>query len=206
MIKKVNLTKKKALKVLLAAVVVCALIVGCVLLYNLLRPKKDTLVIDKNIVFSTVDYDYNIFDDVVYRSKSRDLMYQSYGVTELVTDSNKSEFGPSSRLFLNYFDTVINGRFDDYRKLFTQFFFKHYRIPQKFTMQKIYDINVRLMNQSRDEKNDGAYYEYYEVNYKIMNNNGTFRGDVPSNIERSVCFELYVTDEEALINGIDFIN
>ena len=44
-------------------------------------------------------------------------------------------------------------------------------------MQKVYDINITFVDRQGDS-DDGVTYEFYEVRYKILYNNGTYRDDI----------------------------
>jgi hypothetical protein len=56
-------------------------------------------------------------------------------------------------------------------------------LPEKFTMQMVYDISLRPHANADGEKS-------YIVNYKILKNNGTFRRDIGSDEGREYLFTL----------------
>lgn len=68
---------------------------------------------------------------------------------ELIDEGAYESYGEQAVFFRKYFDCVINGRYEEYPELFTDGFFKRYTIPERFTMQKIYDIRVDLTDKKR---------------------------------------------------------
>lgn len=75
-------------------------------------------------------------------------------------------------------------------------------------MQKIYDIRVDL-NDKKSAEVDGKQTTLYcyMVSYKIMNNNGTFRGDVGSDTAKPLYFEICTFDSnDTRIHTLSFVN
>lgn len=222
----VIVSKKKKLKLVLRIFVIATL--GLLVLLAILyvvslffkREKIPTRIVDKSIRFADVNYAVDIFQDPIYVGKERNIMYLEYGTGSLIGDgfageddwngiAPESEYikqGIEAAFFRNYFICVISGDYNNYSKFFTDNFFNYYTIPEKFTMQKIYDITVDLYGREDIDYNDKAgVMEHYIVSYKIMNNNGSFRGDVGSDIEKPLYFKLFKYNDEVKIEAITFI-
>ncbi|HAN20695.1 MAG TPA: hypothetical protein DCP51_03320 [Clostridiales bacterium] len=204
----VNDYKKRKLKKILkiSAIILIAfivLILAFYAIYEMLKKPIDTVGDNSDdISFFDADYNEDIFQNELYLRKNRNIFYYEYGTGEPLSEDNLDDFSASAKFFYNYFSIVTNGDYNEYKTLFTKDFFKNYKIPDKFTMQKIYNIEVNLYDRKTINVNEKV--ELYIVKYKIMENNGTFRRDVGSNIIKPLVFELYTTDQGVLINGIDF--
>ncbi len=218
--------KKKHLKKLVRITVIagCSLVVLLAVLWIvslfLKRDRIPTRIVEKGITFSSVNYNADIFDDPVYVGKERDLTYLEYGTGSLIGKNYTGEgewrgIAPESEyakncaeaaFFRNYFICLISGDYDAYRGFFTDNFFKYYTIPDKFTMQKVYDITVDLYDREEIGYNgETAIVERYIVTYKIMNNNATFRGDMGSDAAKPLYFKLLKYKGVIRIDSITFI-
>lgn len=207
-----NERKKKMRKGLrIVGIVIAVLLVLLLCVYwisQAMVEKVDTYVRLEGIRFAQADYTYNIFDDVLYNAKEREIYYSEYGSGELIDEGAYESYGEQAVFFRKYFDCVINGRYEEYPELFTDGFFKRYTIPERFTMQKIYDIRVNLTDKIEAEVDGKQTTLYcYMVSYKIMNNNGTFRGDVGSDTVKPLYFEICTLGpNDTRIHTLNFVN
>ncbi len=188
----------------------CLIILGCTLAVMLiinifvpfLTPKIGFTTKRDDITYFPVDYEENIFEDIVYMSKNREVKFEYFGTTVYINEENYNSQSAVGKMFYDYFQTVINGKYDEYKSFFTKKFFRRHSIPEEFTMQKIYDIEIVAIN---SEAIDGNAYEVYKVGYKIYENNGTFRADVASNKSVPIAFTV-MKGEEIKITSIAPIN
>lgn len=158
--------------------------------------------------FYAADYDENIFEDEDYMDKNRMLAYVYENNTfyvEIDPDGNYSSYDSTVEFFVRYFYAVMNGEYETYPEFFTDECIENYPsiIKERFTMQKLYDMVITYNSTSTATDADGnsvtAYYYY--VDYKIYQNNGTFRNDIESDKTRTLIVELYVySDGTILIN------
>lgn len=155
--------------------------------------------------FFEPDYSKNIYEDELYLGLQRGIHYNRYGDDRVLTESNLNDFPASARFFYNYFNCIINGDYQNYPSFFTESARTNesYPLPEKFTMQGLYNIEAKLFSSTFDEDTDRTV-EIFEVSYQIFENNGTFRRDILSNESRTLVFELYIQNGEALINAIGF--
>lgn len=156
---------------------------------------------EEGIYFFPADYSANIFEDDYYMALDRRIMFTSYGITEELDGSDNESFGAAANMFYGYFTAIIEGDYEEYPSYFTESGLKNIVIPERFTMQKIYDIDISLFSASAS---GDTTVEVYQVSYRILENNGTFRGDISSGATRTLVFEVYVSGKEALINSIGF--
>lgn len=150
--------------------------------------------------FSPADYNEDIYADEEYMQKDHSIAYKSGPDTYYITDGNYGTHGATIEFFCRYFDTVINGRYEEYDAYFTDFYFENQKNKDRFTPQKLYDIKVELVGTSTGES--VTTYNFY-VEFKIVKNNGTFRNDIGSNSSRRLIYELCeYGDGTILINYI----
>lgn len=194
--------KKKLIIIILSSVLaVLALFFAVTGISALLTPKVDTQNLTGNgdISLAEPDYTEDIFADEKYISKQREVFFTFDGDGEFITAENYLTFSPAGEMFYNYFNCVIKGDHTLYPSFFSESFKKTAILPEKFTMQKLYDISVTLEGRESD---DGGYTELYSVRYRIMDNNGTFRSDLENGTVIPVYYTVFVTKTDAVITGI----
>lgn len=195
--------KKKLVK---TAVILAAALLGLVLLWWLNALDWSDFSLSKasgsknagaDIVFADPDYESNIFENEAYLDKNRYISYTDGAQTTLITDGNFARFGPSLVLFAEYFDALMHGDAERVNALFTEEYFKKHDRYERFTMQKIYNIEIALTSEETFEDNTGAAIKRYTytVRYMIMANDGTFRSDMGSDSALPQLFELTLDDE-----------
>ncbi|MDL2287194.1 hypothetical protein LJB90_01340 [Eubacteriales bacterium OttesenSCG-928-G02] len=201
-----NTEKKKKLKKIIIIISICftvlLLLTGILAIINGYLEKNPPSESSNTSDLQHLDPDYNvnIFDDPIYMLKNRNVFYSEYETGEEITEDNYLTLGKCSAFFKNYFDIVINGEYNKYKELFFDQKTSKDIIPEKFTMQKIYDIEVNLTLEKLEQDNTVKYY--FTVKYKIMNNNGTFRNNVKSDTIAPLSFTLIHKDGEYKILSI----
>ena len=204
--------KKKVKRAIIAAfaalAVVALLALGADLVLSGLKNRSVELAESRRaaeesgIFFFEPDYSEDIMQDELYLALDRKITFKVYGETVFLTESAAARRGGAAELFYNYFQCIIGGDYKHYPDFFTESYLNDPKthIPEKFTMQKIYDIGVTFFDRRTAEN---GVTEIYEVRYSIFENNGTFRRDIPSMETRTLVFELYINGEgEAKINSI----
>ena len=145
--------------------------------------------------FCTPDWEENIFEDNEYIKKDRLIHYSSNNVTlHLEDDDDFAAAGPIAQFFREHFNAIINGDHEAYNELLTDLYKNEYGEKAPFTMQKIYEIDVIDLNcvsyLNEGKANQITVYEF-DVAYRIMDNNGTFRNNIMSDDKRAVRYFLY---------------
>lgn len=201
-----NKSKKKCIIAVLAALL--AVCLAFVLLYLLKSDKeRDATFYDDSLSFAEADYDRDILSDPFYLRYDRNVQYSEYGYSEPLTDENYTIFGSWSEFFYRYFDIVIRGDYNAYPSYFTDSYLKSHDLPERFTMQRLYDINVTLHSRDSIEYNGKQVQRSrYIVSYRIQYNNGTFRGDFTGNDVRPLLFSLIDDGGTLKIYSITQIN
>ncbi|MCL2517167.1 MAG: hypothetical protein FWF15_01265 [Oscillospiraceae bacterium] len=156
--------------------------------------------------FYESDYDLNILEDEEYLDKNRYIEYTQGAVSILITDGNFNEYGRPIEFFNEYFTAVINGDAEKYNTFFSEDYHSdsNNKKYEKFTMQRIYNINVTLLSETVIE--EGKYYGYnryvFKVSYMIMKNDGSFRDDMGSDGSIPLNFEILDDKNKIFINSI----
>lgn len=154
-------------------------------------------------LFFEPDYNKNILEDEIYLSLNRGIHYNRYGDERVLTEDMISDQHISAQFFYDYFDCIVRGDYQNYPSFYTERCLndENFNLPERFTMQGIYDINVILHSVVGDEAT-GKITEYYEVSYRIFENNGTYRRDILPDETRTRVFEIEINGGEAKINSI----
>lgn len=200
---------KKAV-IIVAAVLAVLLLLGAVLplVLELVTPDYEDVSYDQWRFFEA-DYNKNIYDDKAYMGLSRGIKFSDENTERVLTAENCANVSSSAKFFYDYITCIINGDYEKYPSFFTDAYINNpdVEIPQKFTMQGLYDIHVDLFSPATRKTVDGVELssEVYEVSYRIFENNGTFRTDILPGDTRTLVFELYIYNNgDIKINAIGF--
>ena len=166
--------------------------------------------------FGTPDYTENLEEDPDYMDLDR-MLYYSVGNETFQIIDKPEELGSCCVLFYNYFENLKDGDYESYYFLFTDEYEAEYGNTNPFTKkeliytpQKVYNIRVTLLqstfleNGNENGEHVGSTIYYFDVEYCIKDNNGTYRRDILSDESRSLVFEVIETNGEPLINDISF--
>ena len=166
--------------------------------------------------FGTPDYSENIEEDLKYMDLDRMLYYSVGNETFQIIDDPEA-IGNCCVLFYNYFENLKDGDYQRYYFLFTDKYKEEYgntnpftKKELKYTPQKVYNIKVTLLQSTFLENGNangeyvGSTIHYFDVEYCIKDNNGTYRRDILSNESRALVFEVIETNGKPLINDISF--
>ena len=154
--------------------------------------------------FFEPDYDKNIFEDEVYMNMRRGIKYKRGGSEIVLSEENVDEQHVTARFFYDYINCIIAGDYESYPDFYTERCKndRNFNCPEKFTMQALYDIRVAL--EFEPEVNDGVVTEIYTVEYRIYQNNGTYRRDILPDETRRRVFEVVIDGEDVKINSITY--
>ncbi|MBQ7779721.1 MAG: bifunctional folylpolyglutamate synthase/dihydrofolate synthase [Clostridia bacterium] len=158
--------------------------------------------------FCTPDWEENILENEQYLVKDRLIHYSSNNITlHLEDDDDFNYAGPIALFFREHFNAIINGDHEAYNAQFTDPYIKKHGKKGPFTMQKLYEMEVTDLNKvsylNSGKPNQITVYEF-DVAYKIMENNGTFRNNLASDNKRPVRYFLYLySSGEIKINNVE---
>ena len=132
--------------------------------------------------FFTPDFDENIYEDERYIALISDgvLKYDN-GSNSIVNISpeNANSLGEPVKLLIDLVYSAIEGDNDKYNSFFSAEYMKSHKPKGEFTMQKIYGGTITGYSVETVAENNGNYTKYiYKLNYRILDNNGTFRMDI----------------------------
>lgn len=160
-------------------------------------------------LFFEPDYDKNIYEDEAYMALNRNIYFDYMGFERAITEENVEDYpdkgAVAAAMFIDYFECVINGDYENYSSFFTEKCLndRRFQLPEKFTMQALYDIKVSIKHSPKIEGD--VRTEVYEVSYRIFENNGTFRKDIYPDEARTLVFAVEIIDGEAKISAIAHI-
>ncbi len=198
-------------KILIAICVIVGVFLALLLLLGvlsvvqeLITPEPEEISLHSEL-FYEADYSKNIYEDKAYMSLDRAVHYDQYGMERELTEENSAEISESAGFFFNYFKCITDGDYENYPSFFTEDYIKDKNsdIPEKFTMQGVYDVRVKLHKRERIENSEDIR-EIHEVSYRIFENNGTFRDDIYPDETRTLVFELRISKSDVKISAIGF--
>ncbi len=204
---KLKSDKKKTKKKILAAIaIMCVVgIVSGVLLY--FEPwasaeKKEPIGMYgsmKQYNNYPINYDIDVTADEEYMGLDRYIHFSRNGEEFLLEQTE--DHTVDQKFFMRYFDTVINGRYEEYNAMFTDKYYETTEPYVRFTPQMVYDIHIEKLNETYS---GGKTTYVYNVSYRIFKNNGTFRNDIGSDSSKTLYFELVEKNGEVKIDRVTY--
>lgn len=171
-IRKNRKTKRIVLIAIAAALVlvfIAAFIPG--LFYDDGSEYREYEPVDPSELYETKDEDFDIMEYEEYLSFDRNIYFlegneENY-TKNAITFSDAEELGEDIALAYELLECIIYGDYDGYNAIVSDNLAK-----ESFTQQQLYDMTLK-----RDKANDG--YEYaVRVEYKIHENNGSYRNNI----------------------------
>ena len=176
--------KKILIRIISIVVVAIVILISASYAMNLYLERQEEKNIQKlNFNFAPADYEENIFEDQEYVDlvKNGFIDYTDYAtnLTLGIDYSNAISYGEDVQFMVDYIYSIINGDAELYNEFFSDNYYKKNDPKERFTMQKLYEVNISRISETKGtDKAGNAYNEYqYRVVYKILDNNGTFRND-----------------------------
>jgi hypothetical protein len=158
---------------------------------------------ESTIIFHNPDWDLDIMRDPGYLAMNRTVYYCDiqYGMTVALDEKNQNNYGPAVVVLNRMIELIIQGDADGYNKLLSKNYFENHDPEPPFTMQQLYDIKLTKI---KETEISAGYTQYeFEVEYRIRNNDGTFRTDIDDGESRKQYFILSdSTGKEVLIDQI----
>ncbi len=135
------------------------------------------------------DWTSDIFENQAYLDLNRYIAYVEGGMTVTITDGNFGAYGEGVAFFADYIDALQNGDADRLNAFYSDAYREENGEFGPITMQKLYNIRVEYLSSVTDDGNRSTKW-YYKLTYMIMENDGTFRPDIPSDAEKPQFYEL----------------
>ena len=122
--------------------------------------------------------------DKNYVKEDRTPSYTSADQT--VDDLSESLDSPYSNFFVTYLDALKRGDHTALNALHSEVYFRNHAPYGSFSRQLLYDVEIRYLYKDKittaeseaDRQYVGRYLTYFEVEYKIYHNDGSFRRDI----------------------------
>ena len=174
--------KKKMIIAIIIAVSLIPVFMGisyAIEMYNLKKIMVEPEPIDYD--FYPVDYEENIYEDEEYLSLMEYgyIYYTDASVTLGIQRENANSYGDDIEFIVEYIYKIIEGKTEEYNGCFSDLYYKYHKRHERFTMQKLYDINLNKVSETTVTDKNGSYAEYkFELSYRILKNNGSFRSDI----------------------------
>lgn len=180
--------KKKMLKAGIVLLAALAFIFCVVLLMDYIN--SPTAEIPEDFYSFEAPYQGNIMENTAYLGKDRLVYYRDNasgnGLREAITEENKANFDTGVLFLCSWLDTIIAGDAQGYNACFSEQYWKENKADDiypktSFNPQMLYDINLSYHSVSSE---NGDALKTYVVEYRILQNDGTFRRDIGSGVSR----------------------
>lgn len=190
--------------ILVAAILFLLVASWLIDIYYVKKSNDDSSNIKFN--FYPANYEENIFEDEQYQALICNgfIYYTDHAtnVTVGIERDNAELQGEDVKFMVEYIYSIINGDAESYNKFFSEKYFSENERKDIFTMQKLYDVKITKELPTKVTEKNSTYTQYvFFVEYRILENNGTFRDDFLEGTKKQY---ITVTDREGsfLIDSI----
>jgi hypothetical protein len=135
---------------------------------------------ESTIIFFEPNWELDIMKDPAYLALDRTVYYNDvqYGITVALDQKNVNKYGPAVEVLNQMIQFIIAGDADGYNQLLSVNYLGNNDFDPPFTMQQLYDIRISKVQETIV---NGEYTQYeVELEYRIRNNDGTFRTEIGS--------------------------
>ena len=200
-----NKKAKRKLLIIIAAIagIMLILLLASVIIDKIQSKSYEEYEIDFN--FYPADFQENIYENQKYSELIAGEFIRfcdsDTNVTVGIDKETAISYGEGVELIVNMLYDAINGDHESYNSRFSDTYYRENSPKEAFTMQMIYDVKITNISEERD----GNYTKsYYCVEYKIYQNNGTFRRDI-GNGSKKQYFTISNASGEYLIDSIETV-
>ena len=195
--------KKRILLTLVCIVLGLGLLTGALLLAERLVEEKPDELPEFNYYFYP-PYEGDIMQNPQYLALERKVFYSAHasgGETYAISPENAELIDPTVAYVYYYLQIVILGDEVTYNSLFNANYYEKATKQAAFNPQMIYDAQVTYQDERIEENGDRLVL--YSLNYKIYQNDGSFRRDIGSDMSRDQLLTLRVaTDGKISIENL----
>ncbi len=176
--------KKKIIVLICAILALIALMFGAVLVLEKISNNLEQKNMDKEYEFDfyEVDYSEDIFSDPEYLElieNSAINFCNMDNVTIGITEEDASRYGEDVKFMVDYVHYMTYGEVEKYNSCYSDLYYTVEKPHERFTMQKIYNVElIKISQEAVTDENGKEYTEYvFTLGYQILENNGTLRND-----------------------------
>lgn len=179
--------KKKLLIAMAIILGVLLLLSGASFFIDLIEQGKFNKIAEEkevNYKFYPADFEANIFENPEYLKLLDDgnvyIDFKEGGLTLGIPMEDAYKYGEDLKFMTDVLSAIIYGNNDLYNGYFTDKYYETHSPKSKFTMQMLYNIKVERLSSGKAESENGGEYTQtvFGVEYRIFENNGTFRKDI----------------------------
>lgn len=176
----------------------------------IVNANSDDTAPSRPIFFYMADWEKDVMKDEKYLALDRNVYFYDTRRNEKISISDENsadvsqDYKAGVELLRKYVRYAINGNHTAMNKLFSDAYFAAgYDAKEAFTMQQIYDICITNIRLSATEENGKTYQSYeFWLEYRIRENNGTFRNDVGSDGAKPEMFIITDRNGDVKIDAI----
>ncbi len=177
-----NGLKKRIIIILIVIVCIIPILLGAIYAINLYaKTKNKTPEVTINYNWYPADFNENIFEDEEYMKliEYEFISYTEGSVTQIIDKETANIYGKDVSFMVDYLYSIVEGDADKYNSYFSEEYYKSANKKDAFTMQKIYDVELRKQSLEKVEEKGNTYTKCtFVLSYRILENNGTFRKDI----------------------------
>lgn len=158
---------------------------------------------ESTIIFYEPNWELDIMKDPGYLALDRTVYYNDsqYGITVALDQKSLTKYGPAVEVLNQMIEYIIAGDADGYNQLLSLNYLENNDFEPPFTMQQLYDIKLTKVKET--EMSEGYTQYEFEVEYRIRQNNGTFRNDIDEDESKKQYYVLSdSTSKDVLIDQI----
>lgn len=141
--------------------------------------------LDPSELAETKEEGFDILEYDEYLEMNRTVMLKdkNSGVSQSIDDSNYKNQGEGVAILYELLQAIIDGDAEAYNSMVTKEV-GHY---ESFTQQQLYDMVITRVSQETVQDKNGSYHQYvFTLEYKIRENNGSFKNNLSSDTSRPV--------------------
>ena len=179
--------KKKLIIAMAIILGVLLLLAGASYVIDLIEQGKFNKISEEkeaNYKFYPADFEANIFENSDYLKLLDDgkvyIDFKEGGLTLGIPMEDAYKYGEDLKFMMDVLNAIIYGNKDLYNGYFTNRYYETHSPKDRFTMQMLYNIKVERLSSSKVQDENGGEYTktIFALEYKIFENNGTFRKDI----------------------------
>ena len=201
--KKKGLSFKKKVIIIIASLLV--VLAACGVILTLIQSngeddggQKVYPPIDEALLSDTKPEGFDIMEYDEYTEKHDiSIYYDKNNIKESVSPNIAHNYGEAFAVVYNVITAIREGDAERYNTYMGKKEFK----KESFTQQQIYQITIKFVSVSSDDEEVPYDKVIFDVEYKIHENNGTYRNNIESDASRPIYFivdnssgEMLVTD------------